>query len=65
MTPEEWKALKDKVDAEKADWMKKNKKKAKSADEEAQEMHNLKLKMQEQLAIRCIHVDAVIGKVED
>ena len=65
MTPEERKALKDKVDAEKADWMKKNKKKPKSADEEANDHIALKTKMMEQLAIRCVHHDSVIGWVED
>jgi len=35
MTPEERKALKDKVDQSKAEWLKANKKKPKSADEDA------------------------------
>ena len=49
MTPEERKVLKDKVDAEKAEWIKKNKKKAKTPDEEAQDTKIVKEKIEEAL----------------
>ena len=65
MTPEERKVMKDKVDAEKAEWMKKNKKKPKSADEEAQDLANAKLKVEDALKNRCVTADAVIGQIEN
>lgn len=65
MTPEERKVLKDKVDAEKAEWLKKNKKKAKTPDEEAQDLKIIKEKIEEALKHKCLSEDHIMGKVED
>lgn len=65
MTPEERKVIKDKMDAEKAEWLKKNKKKAKTPDEDAQDLKLVKEKVEEALKTKCLKENQIMGNVDE
>ena len=65
MTEEEITTMNEEKEARKAEWMKKNKKKPKSEEEDAQDYEDLKQKISEGIKQRILEDDQVVGVVED
>jgi hypothetical protein len=65
MTEEELEKMKEEAEARKAEWLKKNKKKPKSEEEEKADMEELTLKIIERVREKVVGEDEVMGVVEE